>query len=75
MEAESKLYRYMAAGLFVIFSFHTLVNLFVAVGLMPNTGMPLPFISFGRSAMLLCLAGVALLINIRSRERRLVFNR
>ena len=74
MGCETKLYRYVAAGVFVIFSFHTLVNLLVAVGMMPNTGIPLPFVSFGRSAMLLCLSAVAILINIRSRERTLVFN-
>jgi rod shape determining protein RodA len=71
---ETKLYRYTAAGIFIIFSFHTLVNLLVSVGLVPNTGIPLPFISFGRSAMLLCLASVAILLNIRSREKAQVFS-
>ncbi len=73
MSANLKLFRYMATGIFVVFSFHTLVNLLVVVGLLPVTGVPLPFMSFGRSAMLLSLAAVGLLLNIRSRERKLVF--
>jgi rod shape determining protein RodA len=71
--AQAPLFRYVAAGIFVMFSFHTLMNIFVVLGIVPVTGVPLPFVSFGRTAMLLSLASVGLLLNIRGREKQLVF--
>jgi rod shape determining protein RodA len=71
--ANVRLFKFMAAGVFVVFSFHVLVNLYVVAGLIPVTGVPLPFISFGRSAMLLTLAALGLLLNLRGREKQLVF--
>jgi rod shape determining protein RodA len=73
MNANYRFYRYVAAGIFTVFAFHTLINLFVVLGIFPVTGVPLPFVSFGRTAMLLSLAAVGLLLNIRGREKQLVF--
>ena len=73
MNANYRFYRYVATGIFTVFAFHTLVNLFVVLGVFPVTGVPLPFVSFGRTAMLLSLAAVGLLLNIRGREKQLVF--
>lgn len=73
INANVRLFRYIAAGIFVVFSFHTLVNLLVVVGLLPVTGVPLPFMSFGRSAMLLSMSSIGLLLNLRGREKQLVF--
>ena len=71
--ANFRFYRYVAVGIFTVFAFHTLINLFVVLGIFPVTGVPLPFVSFGRTAMLLSLAAVGLLLNIRGREKQLVF--
>ena len=73
MNANYRFYRYVATGIFTVFAFHTLVNLFVVLGVFPVTGVPLPFVSFGRTAMLLSLAAVGLLLNVRGREKQLVF--
>lgn len=73
MNANYRFYRYVAVGIFTVFAFHTLVNLSVVLGIVPVTGVPLPFVSFGRTAMLLSLACVGLLLNIRGREKQLVF--
>lgn len=73
MLADIRFFRLIATGIFIIFSFHTLVNLLVVVGILPVTGVPLPFMSFGRSAMLLNLMSIALLLNLRGREKQLVF--
>jgi cell division protein FtsW len=50
---ESDLFvAYATAGLLVQFGFQALVNMGVAVSLLPNTGMTLPFISYGGSSMI-----------------------
>lgn len=67
------LFRYMATGVFIVFSFHTLVNLLMVLGLFPVVGVPLPFISYGGSKMVLLFAMLGLLFNIRQRERVLAF--
>ena len=41
-----------------------LINLFAVLGLAPLTGVPLPFVSYGNSSMLVTLAAVGLLLNI-----------
>ncbi|MBQ5653075.1 MAG: FtsW/RodA/SpoVE family cell cycle protein, partial [Peptococcaceae bacterium] len=43
------------------------------MGLMPVTGIPLPFVSYGGSSMLTNLAGIALLQNIYVHRQRLIF--
>jgi cell division protein FtsW (lipid II flippase) len=49
------------------------VNLFVVVGLFPVTGVPLPFISYGGTAMVVNLMMVGTLLNLRLRQRNEVF--
>ena len=71
--ANVRLFRLIASGIFVLFSFHTLVNLLVVVVVLPVTGVPLPFMSYGGSAMALNLAMLGLLLNIRGREKHLLF--
>ncbi len=48
--------------------FHILVNVGMTLGLMPVTGLPLPFISYGRSALLADMVAVGLVINVRIRS-------
>jgi cell division protein FtsW (lipid II flippase) len=63
----------MAAGIFIVFAFHTLVNLLMVVGMFPVVGVPLPFCSYGGSKMVLLFAMLGLLLNIRKSERKLAF--
>ena len=44
------------------------VNIGMTVGLMPVTGIPLPFVSFGGSSLVVSFAMVGLLLNIRMRR-------
>ena len=46
------------------------LNMIVALGLAPITGLPLPFVSYGGSAMLVNLGGVGLLLSIAAGSRR-----
>jgi cell division protein FtsW len=64
--------RLLAAGITGWIGLQTLVNLGTVTGLLPVTGVPLPFVSFGGSSLVVTLAGVGILVNIArsSRERR-----
>jgi cell division protein FtsW len=44
----------------------------VGLALVPTTGLVLPFISYGRSAMVVALVATGLLINLGSRKRAIV---
>lgn len=51
-------------GFISLIAVQAAVNIGVTTELLPNKGMPLPFISYGGSNLLLCLLGVGVLINI-----------
>jgi cell division protein FtsW len=53
-----------ALGITAMVGTQALVNLGVVVGLLPTKGLPLPFVSFGGSSLLVAMAGVGLLLNI-----------
>src|SRR2546426_9971869 len=55
---------YLALGITVLLATQTLVNLGVVTGLLPTKGLPLPFISFGGSALLMTMLGTGMLLNI-----------
>jgi len=54
----------LAAGLTTMIMVQALMNIAVVTASMPVTGIPLPFISFGGSALIFTLAGVGILLNI-----------
>lgn len=56
--------RLIACGVASMIAFQSFVNIGVATNLLPNTGLPLPFISYGLSALLANMAGIGLVINI-----------
>jgi cell division protein FtsW len=55
---------YLALGLTVLLATETLVNLGVVTGVLPTKGLPLPFISFGGSALLSTMLAAGMLLNI-----------
>lgn len=55
----------LAAGLTIWVITQAILNIAVMLGLVPSTGLPLPFISFGGSSMAVLLAGVGLLLSIQ----------
>jgi cell division protein FtsW len=57
----------LAFGVSALLTSQALVNLGVVVGLFPTKGLPLPFVSFGGSALLVAMAGVGLLLNVSQR--------
>lgn len=63
----------ICAGVAGMFSFQTFVNVGVATGLLPNTGMPLPFVSYGGSSMWINMIAIGLVINVGMRKPKYIF--
>ncbi len=61
--------RLVAAGVVTWFAFQSFVNIGMTLGITPVTGLPLPFVSYGGSAMFANLAAVGLLLNVDRRAR------
>lgn len=58
--------RYMAFGITTVLSFYAVINMCVATGVIPTTGVPLPFISYGGTALFFNSIAVGILLNISS---------
>jgi cell division protein FtsW len=56
--------QFLSLGIIFILGLKTLINISVSVGVMPTKGLPLPFISYGGSALIFNIIYVALLLNI-----------
>jgi len=59
----------LVAGSSTILFFHTFVNVAMTIGLMPVTGLPLPFLSYGGSFVITCMILIGLMINMRLKGR------
>jgi rod shape determining protein RodA len=60
----------VGSGILAMLFFHVLVNVGMAMGIMPVTGIPLPLLSYGGSSLWTALSGVGILINISRRRLR-----
>jgi cell division protein FtsW len=60
----------LGAGLTALILCQATLNLFAVLGLAPLTGVPLPFISYGNSNMIVLLGAMGLVLNIAARGRR-----
>jgi rod shape determining protein RodA len=58
----------IASGLAGMFIFHFIINVGMTMGIMPITGIPLPFMSYGGSSMLSGMGGIGLALSIFSRR-------
>jgi rod shape determining protein RodA len=56
----------MAIGLMCLFLFHVFLNIGMTIGIMPVAGVPLPFLSYGGTALLVDLVAIGLLQSIRA---------
>jgi rod shape determining protein RodA len=63
--------RLVAGGVVAWLAFQSFINIGMTLGIMPVTGLPLPFVSYGGSSMLACLVAVGLLqgVHLRSSVR------
>jgi len=63
-------FRLLAFALIVFITLQALINLLVAVGLIPTKGLPLPFVSYGGTALIFHMLSVGILVAIDKRSTR-----
>lgn len=64
----------VATGIGSMLTFEVLVNVGMTTGIMPVTGIPLPFLSYGVSALTTNMISIGLLLNIHMRQKKRMFN-
>jgi rod shape determining protein RodA len=73
LRARDPLGSLLAAGAISMLMFHTVVNIGMAVNIMPITGLPLPFVSYGGSNLLVSFIAFGLLQNVHVRRDKIIF--
>lgn len=68
--AKDKKGMYIAAGVGTLITFQTFINIGVATAILPNTGLPLPFISYGLSSLVSLSAGIGIVLNINLQKKK-----
>lgn len=71
--AKDDLGTYIAIGIAGIFTFHMLENIGMTMGLLPITGVPLPFVSYGGSSLITNFVCIGLLLSISGRRQKSIF--
>jgi cell division protein FtsW len=64
LNAEDQYGAYIAFGISVLFGVQALVNMAVAMSMLPTKGLTLPFVSFGGSSLLVCAASMGILLSV-----------
>ncbi|GEK28700.1 FtsW/RodA/SpoVE family cell cycle protein [Furfurilactobacillus siliginis] len=64
-DTQNEFYAYIATGVIMMILFHVFENIGMNIGLLPLTGIPLPFVSQGGSALIGNLIGVGLIMSMR----------
>lgn len=65
--------RFIIAGYMGMIAMQTFVNMGVVTSLLPNTGLPLPFISYGGSSLWANMIGIGLVLNVGMRKEKSMF--
>ena len=63
----------IVTGITAMWLFHIFENIGMSIGIMPITGIPLPFLSYGGSSMITNLIAVGLVLSVNVRGRKIVF--
>ena len=68
VNCKDKFGQLLAFGIVSLITLHALLNMAIATGIIPTTGVSLPFISYGGSSMLMMAVGVGILLNISAQN-------
>ena len=69
LKCEDLFGKYLAFGIVFILAFQATLNLSVVIGLLPVTGVTLPFLSYGGSSLLITLASMGIILNISKQNK------
>jgi cell division protein FtsW len=69
LQAPDKMGQLMAFGFTFVIAVYALLHASVAVGLMPTTGVALPFISYGGMSLIFMVCSMGIVLNISSQSR------
>lgn len=72
-KARDLLGTYMVVGIATMWTFQILVNIGMTLGIMPVTGIPLPFMSYGGSSFLMNMMSVGIVLNVGMRRQKILF--
>ena len=64
MKAKDTAGKLICCGMASLVAFQSFVNICVATGLMPNTGVPLPFVSYGLTSLVSLFMGMGFVLNV-----------
>ena len=75
METKNDFYTYICVGVISMLTFHVFQNIGMTIGLLPITGIPLPFISYGGSSLMGNMLALGLIFSIRYHYKKYMFSK
>lgn len=73
-ETRNEFYAYISTGVIMMILFHVFENIGMSIGLLPLTGIPLPFISQGGSSLIGNMIGIGLIMSMRYHHKSYMFS-
>lgn len=74
-DTKNEFYAYVSTGVIMMILFHVFENIGMSIGLLPLTGIPLPFVSQGGSALLGNMIGIGLIMSMRYHYNSYMYSR
>ncbi|MCH1626240.1 FtsW/RodA/SpoVE family cell cycle protein [Ferdinandcohnia quinoae] len=74
LESNDPFGSYLCAGVIGMITFQVFQNIGMTIGILPITGLPLPFISYGGSSLATFMIAIGMVLNVRSRTRKFMFD-
>jgi len=73
LESHDPFGSYLCAGVIGMITFQVFQNVGMTIGILPITGLPLPFISYGGSSLATYMMAIGIVLNVRSRTKKFMF--
>ncbi|APH05901.1 FtsW/RodA/SpoVE family cell cycle protein [Bacillus weihaiensis] len=74
LESNDPFGSYLCTGVIGMITFQVFQNVGMTIGLLPITGLPLPFVSYGGSSLATYMIAIGIVLNVRSRTRKYMFD-
>ncbi|MEH7223940.1 FtsW/RodA/SpoVE family cell cycle protein [Bacillus sp. JJ1566] len=74
LESHDPYGSYLCAGVIGMITFQVFQNVGMTVGILPITGLPLPFVSYGGSSLATYMIAIGIVLNVRSRTKKFMFD-